>query len=441
MRAFYIHNSIAKEVLSQPYFKIPFIPPILKGLIKVKYTYTKVKNKESIEWYKTKAGKKLYRVRFKRKINGKDIPYSKNGFKTIAEAVANRDRAISQIAKSNGLNNDKITVGEYWQVFRTNKIKSHQWTADTVRGVDYQMKFNILPRFENVPLSKVTRDDYQSFINYLLYDRANPRHPKKKKPLSKGSVKTLNRIMQSMMNAAVLSEKIDHNPLQRIVINKTEEPKKKSLTLEESEKVLTYFKQHTSKLVFAMLYLPILGMRRGEVMGIKYGAPQPVEGGYLLRTKTTRTISKPDGKGPKNDTSDRTLFISGEAARQLSIALREFERIMRQHDRIPNKDDFIFVSEETGLPLNTNTMTNMYHGFGVKMGILPLHPHMFRHTLATINSLKGIDNSLTAQFLGHKNVSMTDYYKEPTIAGKKIVMSVINDSFSQINQEIGSNQV
>ncbi|EJN56391.1 tyrosine-type recombinase/integrase [Loigolactobacillus coryniformis] len=409
----------------------------------MKYTYTKVKNKEAIEWYKTKSGKKLYRVRFKRKINGKNIPYTKNGFKTIAEAVAGRDHAISQINKTNGLNNEKMTVSEYWKIYRKNKIESHNWTADTVRGADYQMEFNILPQYQNTPLSKITRDKYQSFINYLLYDRTDPRHPEKKKPLAKSSVKTLNRIMQSLMNSAVLDEKIDHNPLQKITIKKDEKAKKKALTVEESEKVLTYFKQHTSKLRFAMLYLPILGMRRGEIMGIKYGAPKPVRGGYLLPITKTRTISEPNGKGTKNDSSNRTLFIGGEAAHQLTIALREFERVMREHNRIPNKDDFIFVEEDTGNVMNVNTMTNMYHEFGKKMGILPLHPHMFRHTVATINAIKGVDRELTAQFLGHKNVEMTDYYNEPTVAGKKVVMSVIDDSFSDINHKLesGVNQV
>lgn len=403
----------------------------------MKYTYTKVKTKESIEWYKTKSGKKLYRVRFKRKINGKNIPYTKNGFKTIAEAVADRDHAISQINKTNGLNNEKMTVGEYWKAYYKNKIESHEWTADTANSIEYQMRINILPHYKSIPLNSLNRMEYQSFINEMLYKRVDPRNPKRIRPLARRSVLTLNRAFQALVNSAVMDEIIDHNRIQKIKIKKKEEPRKRSLTVEEAEKVLLYFREHTTKLRFAMLYLPTLGLRRGEVTGIKYGAVKPYGDGYLLSINSTRTTGSPKGKGTKNQYSERTLYVEGEPAVQLSIALREFKRILQQHDRIPNKDDFIFIDEKTAKPVGVGAITTAYNYYGKKMGIWPLHPHMFRHTVATNSAVHGVDNQLTAQFLGHKNTSMTDYYKEPTLEGKKVVMAALNDSFKDVNKKLG----
>jgi len=408
----------------------------MKGLNEMKYTYTKVKTKESIEWYKIKSGKKLYRVRFKRKINGKNIPYTKNGFKTIAEAVADRDHAISQITRSNGLNDNKITVKQYWELYRKIKVESHEWTLDTQHTTTNNFNKHILSHYADVPLSALERMEYQNYINYLLYKRPDPADPSKLKPLARSSVVTINRIFQALVNSAVADEKIDHNRIRKIKINKVDPPKKKALTVEEIGKVMLYFKTHVSKLRFAMLYLPILGLRRGEVMGIRYGSARLVEGGYMLTIDTSRTLRALAGKDPKTASSNRVLFVTGEPARQITIALHEFEQVVTKRNRIPHKDDFIFVSERTGKPLNPNVMSQEYAKCGDAIGLHPLHPHMLRHSVATLNSIKGIDTQLTAQFLGHSDTSMTDYYKEPTVLGKKVVMASINDAYNSINQEL-----
>ncbi|KRK39989.1 tyrosine-type recombinase/integrase [Loigolactobacillus bifermentans] len=408
-----------------------------------KITYTKTK-KESVYSYETGAGKKLYRVRFKKlMINGKYKQITKNSFKTIAEAVAYRDKASKEADKALTGNSD-ITVGEYYKQYRERKIKANEWSADTQRGTQYYFDYLVLPHYAKTKIKALNRAEYQTYINYLLYDREDPLRPGKTKPLCNATVKVFNKVFQAFVKSAIADELIDHNRLIKIAINKDEPRVKRDLTMDELERALTDLKQHSTTMSFIMCYLPILGMRRGEVIGLRYGDITPSGPGLLAKVHRARTTSKPDGTNVKTESSYRTIYIDGEPAKQLKIAVKEFLRIKKMHKAIPHQKDFIFISERTGKPYHPNTMTVMYNRCGKRIGVWPLHPHMMRHTFATQSAMASIDSELVSQYMGHKNLRMTNAYKEPTLEGKARVASVMSKQFEAVNrtvENLGVNEV
>lgn len=360
-------------------------------------------------------------------MSGKYKQVTKNGFKTIAEAAFYRDKEVKEFDTTLSTNTN-MTVGEYWKTFRERKVRSDSWAPNTIGVYDGAFNLYFLPHYANAKIKAITRIEYQKFIDYLLFDRKGP--DDKTKPLSVRSVVTLNGCFQAMMNSAVYDEIITHNRLIRISIKKTEKPKRKDLSLEEFEQVIEHLKNHcASPARLAACYLPILGMRRGEIMGIRYGDIKQYRGGYLLNIHRSRTNKAPKGTHVKSAASYRTIFVNGEAARQLKIAVKEFIGIKQKLNQEIKPKDYIFINKN-GHPYCVAYITEKYRHAGEKLGIPHLHPHMLRHTFATQSRLKGVDGKLVAQYLGHAHTEMTEYYTEPTIAGKVLVMEKMNEQFN-----------
>ena len=89
--------------------------------------------------------------------------------------------------------------------------------------------------------------------------------------------------------------------------------------------------------------------------------------------------------------------------------LRALRQLQREQ---PTGSAFVFMSER-GAPLTTATVRKIVARAGELAGILmPVHPHMLRHSTGFYLANAGQDTRLIQAYLGHKNIQHTVRYTE-----------------------------
>ena len=95
------------------------------------------------------------------------------------------------------------------------------------------------------------------------------------------------------------------------------------------------------------------------------------------------------------------------------------------------KADFLFIREDSGkigYPINPDSINDWLNKFSERHGLLHINPHAFRHTLASVLCLNGVDMTTISKWLGHKNVTTTmNIYEHILENGREQVVNCVSD--------------
>ena len=70
------------------------------------------------------------------------------------------------------------------------------------------------------------------------------------------------------------------------------------------------------------------------------------------------------------------------------------------------ESDYVFTRDDGGV-MNPDNVTQWLGNFARKYGLPPIHPHKFRHTMASLLIYNGTDALTVSKRLGHAKVSTT----------------------------------
>lgn len=355
--------------------------------------------------YETNNGTR-YNVRKKYKdSSGKLYSIDKSGFRKIHEAVSFLSEVNMTIVNNQTglLSNKKITVSEWFEIFKKKKVDSKEWTNDSLQSYNATYNSFIKEKFGTMPISMIDRVIYQDHINIFL------------KKYAQESVKSFHNHFMAILNDAYYSEVIDRNRLKRIVIRGDDKPKNKSLETKDYFKFMAEAKNEII-LNYAMIYLASRGLRRGEILGVQsdnFLYTNKEKTLSKLKVISTRTNKSPNGKGTKTASSERYVFFDNEGTLIMEKAINEAREIKSDFGRILHKNDFIFINATSGKPFSIPHLNVVMKRISSRCNV-KVNPHMLRHYFASTASMAGISKRVTADLLGHKNESTTDIYIHST---------------------------
>ena len=76
-------------------------------------------------------------------------------------------------------------------------------------------------------------------------------------------------------------------------------------------------------------------------------------------------------------------------------------------------NDYVFTQKD-GMPMSPDTITQWLHKLAKRHNLPNLHPHLFRHSHASILIASNVDVVSVSKRLGHAKVSTTeDFYAHP----------------------------
>ena len=368
--------------------------------------------------YETKKGKRYY-VRRKFKLHGKQTEASASGLKTLAEAKQSLAEIENKIANGDYDPRKNMTVDDYWQIYSENRIKTGRWAPDTIGTKMSWYNRHFHKQFGGTLLKDIERAKYEAYISSLL------------KNYSRSTVTRISALFEAMVTDAVINDYIDKNPILRIYIGKSDIPaKKKRLSLEDFRTWDKCAREILSSYAYTMVRLTYFGLRRSEVLGVKFNSLSLVDGRFKIFLDESRTSRRPEGGRMKTKTSERYVLVDEETTELLQKAMMLSRQIAKETNRILGQGDFIFLDEgikikkRRGMLMNYSHIATVFRKVSKNCNI-HITPHMMRHFFATQGQIAGVPVEHMAVALGHSTSYMTQQYTHI----KDEVASEVTDSF------------
>ena len=315
-------------------------------------------------------------------VNGK-TQYQYVYGKTCAEAESKA--LIGREIASRFLSGRYITVGRVyreWLNAVVNRVKESTYA-------NYINKFekHILPEFGDVPCADLTAGSINAFINQKLADG-----------LSASYVRDIFTVFKTMLKYA--QEEYGFKlSMKNVVLPKTERKQVEKISDEQQKKLVSYLKVNMSITALGILLSLFMGLRIGELCGLKWEDVDFTHK-FLHIRRTVQRISSAGG--------DRKTKIvisapkSADSFRKIAIP----DMLMKFFEMFRNESDY-FILSEADKPVEPRTMQYRYKKILQSAEIDNHNYHKLRHTFATNSAEKGFNVKALSLVLGHSSVTLT----------------------------------
>jgi integrase len=296
----------------------------------------------------------------------------------------------------------------------------------TYERYEEMVRLHILPVLGRHKLQSLSAQHVQAFYAKKLQEG-----------LSAMTVMSLHNLLHKALETAVKWNLVAKN-----VCNVVSPPRRQRfevtpLTLEQIQKLLAAVEGHRLEALFKLAIAT--GMRRGELLGLKWQDIDLARGTLQVRRILSRIPSILGGKGyeeaePKTQKSRRTILIAPFALQALKEhALRQLEE-KKKAGTSWQEHDYVF-STSRGTHLNpTRDVLDQLKALLKKADLPAIRFHDLRHSAATLLLSLGVHPKVVQEILGHSQITMTmDIYSHVLPGMQQEAMSRLNAALQKDN--------
>lgn len=215
--------------------------------------------------------------------------------------------------------------------------------------------------------------------------------------------------LNTFFEHAVESGWIEHNPFERVKPPRrskdTPQKEVKALSEEEVREIIRCLEREPLQWRALIRFLIDSGCRIGEAIGLKWTDVNFSTG----EVRIVRNAQSCKGSGvylttPKSGKT-RTIFLNPAPLAILEEWRESQAELFADEGIVPS--GFCFTARNGGMMHPDSPTQYLRKTFGRKYGISGLHPHLFRHTMATLTIANGGDVVSVSKKLGHSSPSIT----------------------------------
>ncbi len=354
---------------------------------KIQVSRGRGKSKYTMRWYWPEGWSKRTAERELAKVAAEFERKCQNG------EIMNREQERAKEAEARAEAAKLRTVRQYVDgVFMPTKETSFSENS----RASYRMFLDkhILPVVGDVLLTEVT----PAMITKLLVDF-------QRQGYAHATAIKLYNILNGIFEMAFLDDSIPMNPMRKVkrpMARKTEQTQDetdKALTAEQLCSVLSSVAQESLKWRAYLTLAVDTGARRGELCGLQWRDIDWTAGTITIR----RNLQYSSAEGvystsPKNGKT-RTVDVGPETLTLL--------RQLREEQATACITPWVFAQDGSTEPMFPQSPTKYFHKLGQRVGIKNFHPHMMRHSSASIAITNGADVASVSERLGHSDTSVT----------------------------------
>lgn len=333
---------------------------------------------------------------------GRRVQRSKGGFATKKDAQAALAEVTSELNKGRFVEPHRIRVGEFLTDRWLPSIK------ETVRFSTYDhyrrnAEIHVAPRIGGIQLANLTPVRINAFYTDLL---ASGRRDGKG-GLSPKSVRNIHVMLRKALADAHRWELVARNPVEQANppanVRSAAREEFRTWTAPELRQFLDSMR---GKKHFAAMYLAATtGMRRGEVLGLRWRDVHFREGTIsitqtLLSVAYELRFSKPKTQRSRRSIAvDRATMEVLAAHRERAVAEAEFEGA--------GEGDALVFSKPDGSPFHPDWFRQVFERQVARSDLPRIRFHDLRHTHATLALRAGVHPKIVSERLGHSSVALT----------------------------------
>jgi len=352
---------------------------------------------------------------------------SRSGFRTKKDAETALNEALSALCQGTYVEPAKLTVEEFLRDEWLPAIKS------TIRESTYlsykgHVERHIIPLLGTVRLQQLSGSPVNSFYAKLLTEvpggekqRENskssqqagatkvaatkPALPKKK--LSKTTVHHIHGTLHKALKDAVRWDRLPRNPIEA-----ANPPRRSSGMAEEMQAWTSVeLKQFLSGVGPSRLYplwllLAATGMRRGEVVGLRWKDVDLKAGRLAVRQTLICVGYETRVSEPKTRKGRRSVALDPVTVATLKRWRRDQSKERLAWGPAWTDTGYVFTRED-GQPHHPDRVSKLFEDAVAASKLPRIRLHDLRHTHATLALAAGIHPKVVSERLGHANVSIT----------------------------------
>jgi integrase len=345
-------------------------------------------------------------VTVRQKVRGRGQPYwvfvalggkrtsRKIGDKKTADKVAQKIIEQIKLKSFNIEEQKKVPTFGYYAKIWIDVVVPADCKASTASDYKGILNNHIYPVFKSVPVTEITQLEVKRFLlKKINENKAN------------STVTHMKNVLGGVLGLAVNDSVISINPAHNLgkkFLSKKNSKEVDALSPSELQIFLDSFKKHFPRYYPLVLTMARTGMRIGEAMALQWN-----DIGFEKRSiKIQRGFSRGKLQTPKNN-----KFRTVDMSLQLAQTLKELQRSIKMEklkygwESLPV---FVFVTEKGRPILNTSHWRRKYFDKAVeKAKLRKIHPHMLRHTYASLLIKNKESLAYIQDQLGHHSINVT----------------------------------
>ncbi len=280
------------------------------------------------------------------------------------------------------------TVKTYLKSWLDNKARSVK--PRTVELYGEQVDRYVTPRIGEIKLTKLTPLHIQNVVNDIADNTGIPTANKVRK------------LLYGALKQAVKLQLISRNPCEAVDTLKEPEREITLWTPEQTIRFLDHIRPHR---LYAAFYLLIAtGLRRGEVLGLKW---DDLKNSKLhIRRNLTILDSKPAWSTPKTKKGERFVSLPADVLKIL-YNHRAIQQSEREYLGAAWIDEDLIFSTPIGGITNPSTFHHLWLRLQKEAGVPRVRLHDLRHLHVSLLVKQGVDIKTISDRVGHKDTAFT----------------------------------
>jgi integrase len=339
--------------------------------------------------------------------SGKRRQSSRQGFRTKREAETALRAAMQDVAQGMGVNRSSLDLDAFlddWLEAQRQQLKETTWASYRV-AVE-----RIKPALGRRKLKALAPLDIETFYSDLAESGSRAG-----KPLSAKSVRNTHVVLRKALSDA---ERLGLVPRNAAAAAKPPAVETVEHQTWDSDQLVQFFEHVTDDRYFAAYVLAATtGMRRGEVLGLRW-SDADLDAAQLAIRQTVTTVSyQPVITTPKTKRSRRVVYLDDHTIDVLRAhRRRQLDERKAAGPAWSDKHDLVF-RDDLGDIVNPDWFSREFTRQVKASGLPKIRFHDLRHSYATLALKAGVHPKVVSERLGHATVGITlDLYSHVTPA-------------------------
>ena len=272
----------------------------------------------------------------------------------------------------------------------------------TYQGYELLAQRQIIPWFQekSTKLEEVSLPLLQEYID----EKATKGRADGKGGLSPRSLRLHKNILYQSLTEAVKDGLIASNPCQHVILPKNVRYESHFYTVEQLNQ---FFEAIRDEPLYPLLKITaIYGLRRSEVLGLKWDSIDFGAGTMTIRHTVSKVTKAVEKDKTKNATSYRSFPLTEEAQRIFQAAKAEEEKNRRLFGRQYQESDYVFKWAD-GRSYSPDYITSKFPALLKKHGMPHIRLHELRHSCASLLINAGFTLKDVQEWMGHADIKMT----------------------------------
>jgi integrase len=263
----------------------------------------------------------------------------------------------------------------------------------TVVNYRDMVKYYISPAIGRIKLTELAPRHVEKMQRDILKAGKSARTARLSRSVLRAALRHAERHGLVARNAAALSEPV-----------KAEHQEKKSMTVAQAQKLIAVATGTRDEA--AIVLLLTLGLRRGELLGLRWSDVNLKSGTLRVLRALKRTPVGLEASETKTARSARTLHLPPMAQRALKA-----HKARQAKERLEAGEHWVdgdwLLTNAWGGPIDPDNFRHRFNDLCEQTGIGHWSPHAARHTAGSLMFEHGADLKVVSEALGHSSIRVT----------------------------------